>query len=176
LKAPTVLILASGRGERFIASGGAVNKLDALLGERTVLQHTLEAARCSGLPWHLEQGEHPGMGDSIAAAVRATLDSNGWLILPGDLPLIRSNTLRRVADALHMHTVVVPIFQGRRGHPVGFPARCRSALLDLAGSDGARRIIQANVATELIVNDVGCVMDVDTVDDLNAAKATLKTR
>jgi molybdenum cofactor cytidylyltransferase len=174
LKRPTVLILASGRGERFIASGGGSSKLDTLLGDRTVLQHTAEAARGSGLPWHVEQGEHPGMGDSIAAAVRATLDSNGWLILPGDLPLIRSSTLCRIADELHMHPIVVPVYQGIRGHPVGFSARYRSALLDLTGSEGARRVVQSNAAAELTVNDVGCVQDVDTLDDLNAVKAILK--
>ena len=37
---PTVLVLASGRGERFAASGGQVHKLQARLGDKTVLQHT----------------------------------------------------------------------------------------------------------------------------------------
>ena len=80
---PTVIVLASGRGERFAASGGQVHKLRALLGGKPVLEHTLDAVRASGLPWHLEDAGHPGMGDSIAAAVRATSHSNGWLILPG---------------------------------------------------------------------------------------------
>jgi HPt (histidine-containing phosphotransfer) domain-containing protein len=70
--APVVLVLASGRGERFRAAGGTTHKLQALLGGRTVLEHTLAAVRDSGLPWHLEDAGHPGMGDSIAAAVRAT--------------------------------------------------------------------------------------------------------
>jgi molybdenum cofactor cytidylyltransferase len=47
-------------------------------------------------------------------------------------------------------------------------------LLGLTGSAGARRIVQTNFAAELIVNDVGCVQDVDTLDDLNAVKAILK--
>ena len=40
------------------------------------------------------------MGDSIAAAVRATAQAPGWLVLPGDLPLIRPDTLRTMAAAL----------------------------------------------------------------------------
>ena len=52
---PTVVVLASGRGERFIASGGAGNKLQALLAGKPVLQHTLDAVRASGLPWHLNR-------------------------------------------------------------------------------------------------------------------------
>ncbi len=66
-----VLILASGRGERFRASGGTVHKLAAPLEGASVLEHTLAAVRASGLAWHLEEGGHPGMGDSLAAAVGA---------------------------------------------------------------------------------------------------------
>jgi hypothetical protein len=85
---PTVLVLASGLGARFTASGGVGHKLQADLAGKTVLQHTLDAVRSSGLRWHLEDAGHPGMGDSIAAAVRATRDAAGWLVLPADLPLI----------------------------------------------------------------------------------------
>ena len=72
---PVVLVLASGRGERFSASGGTTHKLQADLCGATVLQRTLDAVRASGLRWHLEDAGHPGMGDSIAAAVRATRDA-----------------------------------------------------------------------------------------------------
>ena len=172
---PTVLVLASGRGERFAASGGRVHKLQALLGDKTVLEHTLAAVQASGLPWHLEDVGHPGMGDSIAAAVRATANADGWLVLPGDLPLIQAATLRQVARALQQHPVVVPVFQtqeGRlRGHPVGFARGCREALLALKGNQGAAPVLRTFGATELIVNDVGTVTDIDTLQDLERASA-----
>lgn len=175
---PTVIVLASGRGERFAASGGTTHKLQARLGDKTVLQHTLDAVRASGLPWHLEDAGHPGMGDSIAAAVRATLQSTpqaaGWLILPGDLPLIQSDTLCAVAAALRSHDVVVPLYRGQRGHPVGFSVRCGPALLNLQGNQGAAPVVRAHSAIELIVNDVGCVTDIDTLDDLQAAARLMR--
>jgi molybdenum cofactor cytidylyltransferase len=143
-----------------------------------VLHHTLDAVRASGLPWHLEEGGHPGMGDSIAAAVRATWQSTpqsaGWLILPGDLPLIQSDTLRAVAAALRAHDVVVPVYRGQRGHPVGFSARCGPELMGLKGNQGAAPVVLVHPAIELIVNDVGCVTDIDTVDDLQAAERLLR--
>ena len=76
-----------------MASGGTVHKLQALLAGRAVLERTLDAVRASGLPWHLEGVGHPGMGDSIASAVRATADAAGWLVLPGDLPLVLPSSL-----------------------------------------------------------------------------------
>ncbi|MEO8387398.1 nucleotidyltransferase family protein [Polaromonas sp.] len=177
---PTVLVLASGRGERFAASGGGTHKLQALLAGKPVLQHTLDAVVASGLPWHLENAGHPGMGDSIAAAVRATPDAAGWLILPGDLPLLRSTTLQAVAHALTQHSVVVPMFQGERGHPVGFSAACRDALLSLRGNQGAAPVVRAQAAINSVayvdVTDEGAVTDIDTLDDLLRAEVLFAAR
>lgn len=141
---------------------------------KTVLQHTLDAVRGSGLPWHLEEGVHSGMGDSIAVAVQKTSQADGWLILPADLPLIQSGSLRAVAAALTGHDVVVPVYRGQRGHPVGFSASCRQALLDLKGDRGAARVVRAYAAMELVVDDIGCVTDIDIVDDLQVAEGLLR--
>ena len=178
--APVVIVLASGRGERFLASGGTTHKLRALLAGKPVLEHTLDAARASGLPWHLEDAGHPGMGDSIAAAVRATHNRSGWLILPGDLPLVTAATLQAVAHTLATeagrHDVVIPTCKGQRGHPVAFSARCGAALQQLRGERGAAAVVQAHAVLELPVDDAGVVTDVDTLDQLRAAEALLRSR
>ena len=171
---PTVIVLASGRGTRFRASGGATHKLQALLAHKTVLQHTLDAVIASGLPWHLEQGGLPGMGDSIAAAVQVTAQASGWLILPADLPLIRCQTLLSVAAALSDHAVAVPVYQGQRGHPVGFSSRCGADLQNLRGDQGAASVVRRYAAFELAVDDEGCVTDIDTLGDLRLAERLLR--
>ncbi|MGA0569562.1 nucleotidyltransferase family protein [Variovorax sp. VNK109] len=178
---PVVIVLASGRGERFMASGAKVHKLQALLAGTPVLQLTLEAVRSSGLPWHLEDAGHPGMGESIAAAVRATRDAPGWLVLPADLPLVNAESLRRVADALAgSGGVVVPFFEGTRGHPVGFAASCGDALAALTGDRGAQQILRAHEAAGLVtrmdLTDEGIVTDIDTLEDLARAEALLVRR
>lgn len=172
-----ILVLASGRGERFAASGGQGSKLHAPLAGRTVLEHTLAAVRASGLRWHVEDAGHPGMGDSIAAAVRATQEAGGWLVLPGDLPLVRPQSLRQVAAALPGHEVVVPTFDGERGHPVGFGRGCRDELMALTGARGAGAIVQARAGSAasvlLPLDDPGIRIDIDTVEDLAAAARLL---
>lgn len=174
-----VIILAGGRGERFTASGGGTHKLDAPLGGKPVLAHVLEAVRRSGLhPWLVRPaGGTAGMGESIAMGVQATPDAAGWLILPGDLPLVRAETINRVAAALARRAIVVPTYQGRPGHPVGFTRECFAALAQLDGDEGAKAVVQAyrraSGVHELAVDDPGIVLDIDSLDDLHAAELRL---
>ena len=179
--APVVIVLAAGRGERFAASGGTTHKLNALLAGKTVMAHTLAAVQASGLAFHVvtSDASRPGMGDSIAAGVRATPDAACWLILPADLPLIRFKTLRQIALAAPS-AVTVPCYQGQRGHPVRFDAICKEKLLDFEGNQGAAQLIRAQAAidsvVEINVDDIGVVTDVDTLADLERAEALLKDR
>lgn len=176
---PTLIILAAGRSTRFRAASGGQDKLTVRLGERSVREHTLAAARASGLPWHVVEPAHtahmqlPGMGDSIATGVRACADAAGWLILPADLPLVQPATLRAVAQALASHTVVQPVYQGQRGHPVGFSVACGPELMALTGDQGARAVVQAHTPYALAVEDAGCIHDVDTPEALEAARRLL---
>lgn len=173
---PVVIILAGGQGQRFYASGGTSHKLDALLEGQSVLQHVIAAVNASGLRWHLVRpnGGTAGMGASIALGVRATADAGGWLILPGDLPLIRPLTLQRVADALTSDSIVVPHFGQRHGHPVGFGHDYLTALTSLRVDAGAAAIVRAARAEgrvhDLALNDAGIIDDVDTLSDLARAR------
>jgi molybdenum cofactor cytidylyltransferase len=183
-QAPVVIVLAAGLGERFAASGGAVHKLDALLAGKRVIDHVLDAVRASGLPYHVvrpdaHEAAGAGMGDSIAAGVRATPDASGWLILPADLPLIRSDTLRAIASA-PPSGVTVPRYRGERGHPVRFDAVCGPELLKLKGNSGAAQVLRAQAAINSIafvdLDDAGVVTDVDTLDDLRRVETLLGER
>lgn len=180
MSAVVVLVLASGRGERFVASGGQGSKLHAPLAGKRVIDWTLDAVKASGLRWHVEDAGHAGMGVSIAAAVRATPDAAGWLVLPADLPLVRPSTLTEIAGCLAHHDVVVPHYRGQRGHPVGFDRVCESALLALRGPQGAQSVVRDQAAVggvfDLEVDDEGIVTDVDTVSDLKIAERVLAGR
>lgn len=175
-----VLILAAGRGERFKASGAQVDKLNASLAGVRVRDHVLRSVQASGLPWHIVEREHtqhlaqPGMGDSIACGVAATAHAGGWLILPADLPLVLPATLLAVAQALQQHPVVVPVYQGEKGHPVGFNGSCGPALQALHGDEGARSVVAERGAWRLEMSDPGCVLDVDTLDALAQAEVLLQ--
>jgi molybdenum cofactor cytidylyltransferase len=169
---PTVVVLAAGRSERFKAASGGQHKLDTMLQGLSVLERTLASVQASGLPFHVVRAadvahiENAGMGDSIATGVAATHNSNGWLILPADLPLVLPKTLLALALELASHEVVVPVYESQRGHPVGFSAMCGEAVRKVSGDQGAARVVAKHKANLVPVDDIGCVLDVDTPEQL----------
>ncbi|NYT85692.1 nucleotidyltransferase family protein [Pollutimonas harenae] len=183
---PIVIVLAAGRGSRFRQSGGTVHKLDALLGGTTVLERVLHTVTASGLACHVvrpdpaSSANSSGIGDSIAKGVQATANAWGWLILPGDLPLVDAQTLLQVAWGLATQPVVTPFWNGQRGHPVGFRAECFKALTSLHGDTGAASIVrtyqQAGAMQGLHLNDPGITTDIDTLENLAHAEMLLSTQ
>ncbi len=110
-----------------------------------------------------------GMGASLAYGVAQAPEADGWLIALGDMPL--------VADALRAGApIAVPVAAGRRGHPVGFAQRFATELMALSGDAGARTILASHAADiiEVPISDARTWLDVDTGDDLEAAKGLLK--
>lgn len=187
---PAVIVLAAGKGSRFL---GADHKLAQHLGSATVLATTLRAAVATQLPVVVVTtesfadvarrsvaardvvvlpavgspgGEQLGMGYSIAAGVSARADAGGWLILPGDMPMVQTRTLLAVADQLRHHPIAYAQHHGRRGHPVAFAAELYSELIELRGDEGARRLVARYPAFGVEVDDPGVLIDVDTEADL----------
>lgn len=190
LDRPVVVVLAAGKGSRF---AGSQHKLAQPFGSSSVLGSVLASVQASGLTLVVvataamaqeaarfvptreivvlrDEEAARGMGHSIAAGVSARADAPGWLVLPGDMPLVKPSTLLTVADAVAQHPVVYAQHQGRRGHPVGFAGELLSELLQLAGDEGARRLVARYPAWGAEVQDPGVLLDVDTVADLEAAR------
>ena len=192
-KLPVVIVLAAGRGARFAGPG---HKLEQPLADSTVLGRTLGVALASNLRVVVvcseqlapqvrgsvaandvvvvPKGFKQGMGNSIAAGVSAAAAAPGWLIVPGDMPLLQASSIRAVAARLQEDPVVFAQYRGQRGHPVGFSAELFSELIALDGDDGAKRLLARFAAQPVDVNDPGVLMDVDTQADLERVKAQVK--
>jgi molybdenum cofactor cytidylyltransferase len=73
--------------------------------------------------------------------------------------------------------VVLPVYQGKQGHPVGFGPQCRDALLALSGPQGASPVAREQKmlgrSLQMGLDDPGIVMDIDTVQDLARAEQLL---
>lgn len=187
---PTIIITAAGSGSRF---GGAVHKLDQEFQGSTVLLTTVRqavrsqlavvvvttAARAAALGGVLATRDivvlsnadaARGMGATIATGVAERSGASGWLVLPGDMPFVRPDSILRVAQGLQDHPVAYARHAGRRGHPVGFRAALVDELLALTGDEGARAIVSTQPSAAIDLEDAGVLQDIDTLADLAAAQ------
>jgi molybdenum cofactor cytidylyltransferase len=190
---PCILVLAAGQGQRFKAAAGAdQNKLLALCtGLDAVVRPVLEqvlynlqgvagrrllVTSASTLPEIATIAEGhgfetlaitgAGMGDSLAAGVNASIDASGWLVVLGDMPFIRPDTYQLTVQSIAGDQIVVPMYQGIQGHPVGFGKRFASALSILDGDRGARRLFEGNSLVRLETQDPGVLLDIDVPGSL----------
>ncbi len=118
-----------------------------------------------------------GMGSSIAAGVSALGDTaDAAFIVPGDMPLLTAGLLRRLIAAFERHNgapIVYPATaDGAQRNPVLWPRRQFPLLTALGGRGGAKTLLQrfASSCTAVKVPDDKVLADVDTVDDLAAAR------
>lgn len=108
-----------------------------------------------------------GMGATLAAAVRATSEADGWLVALGDMPWIEHATYEAVARALDGgEALVAPFYRGKRGHPAGFGLTHRDTLAALDGDAGARGIFSIHAPFIVETADPNVLRDVDLPSDL----------
>lgn len=180
------LVLAAGRGRRF----GSDKRLARLPSGQTLLAATLARVlevfervlvvlRAEDDPQRLgvdsrvrvvraAQAEN-GMGSSLAAGI-AALDEEGQAVavLLGDMPWIEAATLRALAGEAHPGRIVLPVFQGERGHPVIFGRDFWPALAQVSADQGGRLVVDGNphACLWVEVGDAGVSRDVDLPGDV----------
>ena len=160
------------------------------LGDRPVIRHCVETLILAGLEDIVvvvgaeEEGvcvvleglpvkyARNGKPDSeMAESVRIGLgeveaSSTGVLVFLSDHPLIRPDTVRSlvVTHEAKADIIIIPIYNGRRGHPTLFPAGVikeifsRTSLRDIIGAYPEKVFF-------LDVEDAGVALDMDTEED-----------
>ncbi|MGY2176096.1 MULTISPECIES: nucleotidyltransferase family protein [Pseudomonas] len=196
----TAIVLAAGQGSRFRAEAGAdqdkllvdcvgldgvvrpvIEQVLVNLPERVVRRwvvtspdraDVIRLAEAYGCDVLLLRSA--GMGDSIAAAVAATGEADGWLVVLGDMPFIRAASIERVIEGLE--GISVPVYAGQYGHPVAFARMYGPALMALTGDRGARPLFERPALREVQVEDPGVLWDVDVPSRLNWEDASKRTQ
>lgn len=133
------------------------------------IETALGTARSGEIGWVECVGAEQGMAYSLVCGVRENMDAAGWMIGLADMPAVPVAAIAGVRDALSAGAVLAaPVFNGMRGHPVGFSARYRDELLALQGDSGARRLLERDISTlvEISIGDAGIFSDIDIPDDL----------
>ncbi len=187
----SAVILAAGAGTRL---GGVAKALLVGSDGRTFLARILDTARVVGLdravvvvgpPFAAEVGSEAdrlgavvtvnpaperGMASSVACGFGALDDADAAWLWPVDHPGVQAATLRALVAARASHDAARPMYEGRGGHP---PLIGRSLFARLASCadtlGGARSVLAGADTIDVVVDDPGCVRDVDTLRDLEAS-------
>ncbi|WMW80104.1 nucleotidyltransferase family protein [Undibacterium cyanobacteriorum] len=192
------LILAAGRGRRFDPTGEAFKLNQYLSDGRTVFEHTVLTVASVFPDFQIVLAPDTpldasfvhkyasrllicpdaasGMGHSLAYGVtQLEAHHSAVFVVLADMPWIQVATLQGLREQMlaclanQAASIVVPTYQTRRGHPVGFAAAMFPLLRALQGDQGARSLLASFAVCEVPVEDIGVLRDIDTAADLASA-------
>jgi molybdenum cofactor cytidylyltransferase len=195
------VILAAGQSSRFRAGGGPdPTKLVAKLDGKPIVRRVVETALVTKTrPVVVVTGYARDVVESVVADLEVSLAFNpnfasglasslsvglsaipqdvaGVLVLLGDMPWVGPPLIDALIDGFLARKdalAAVPLRGGHRGNPVLLGRALFEPAMRLTGDEGARRLIGALGASQLVeveAPDTGVTFDVDTADDLAAAR------
>lgn len=175
-------VLAAGGGTRF----GPASKLRASFRGRPLVVWAVEHARAAGfddvlvvvgadrlddvLPSGVDVVENRRWTGGIATSLAAAVDAcrarghDGVVVGLGDQPFVDASVWRTVGDRGDA-PIIVPTFEGVRGHPVRLD-RSVWSLLPAEGDVGARRLMAERPDLVAEIPCAGNPADIDTQEDL----------
>jgi molybdenum cofactor cytidylyltransferase len=112
------------------------------------------------------------------SSIQAVLHSlpsglDGMLVFLVDHPLISAPLVNELISAFYASqaSIALPVFQGRRGHPVIFSSRVFPELLAAPMDVGARAVVWAHPAEvcEFPTNEEGCVLNLNDPETFDRA-------
>jgi molybdenum cofactor cytidylyltransferase len=109
-----------------------------------------------------------GMITSIQAGIRSVQPTmDGALLFLVDHPVVDPTTLDVLIGNFRPNRIILPKFEGRRGHPVLFARNILDEILALPTTTGANAVLWKDPSrvVEVVVNDRGVVIDIDTPED-----------
>ncbi|MDA0835729.1 MAG: nucleotidyltransferase family protein [Planctomycetota bacterium] len=117
----------------------------------------------------------PHMRDSIELALDEIertfrpLATDGWILCPADHPLLDRDILAELLTAWQNSPtpIQVPVYGGKRGHPVFFRWETVADLRSLPGDVGVNALLKQRpeLVTTVDVDDEGILIDLDTPAD-----------
>ena len=115
-----------------------------------------------------------GQLSSIHAALRSLPpQTDGIVLLLIDHPLISSALVGELIEAFYnsRKPIVLPVYDGRRGHPLIFSSALYDELLRAPLDTGARSVVWAHSSEIQVVqtNEEGCVLNLNDPDTLQKA-------
>ena len=114
-----------------------------------------------------------GQTSSFQAGLRAVGDNaRAVLLAPVDCPFIRASTVDALIRCFEKTapSILVPVYNSRRGHPPVFSAALKKEVLALPPSSGSNTLFQNHALQTLDIDDPGIVQTFNTPEELEKIK------
>lgn len=119
-----------------------------------------------------------GMLSSVRVGVRAAVSWQGVMIVLGDQPAVTTSVVDQLVGAWEDRPrgILVPTFEGRRGHPMIFDAAYREEVLTEFDDVGLRGLLgaHANDVLEVAVESGAALEDMNFPEDYERALRTFE--
>jgi molybdenum cofactor cytidylyltransferase len=158
-----------------VRSAGLVEIVLVLGASAEVIRRQLPQSLLEGLKVVVNQAYRQGMASSLREGLSA-LDpqTGGALIILGDQPFVRPQTLHQIMAGYHRSgaQIVIPSYQGKRGNPVLLSRSVFPEVMALEGDTGCRAIFSnhLNAILKVEVEDPGILLDIDNQHDYDRLK------
>jgi molybdenum cofactor cytidylyltransferase len=162
-----------------VRSAGLVEVVLVLGASAEAIRRQLPPPLLEGLKVVVNQAYPQGMASSLREGLSA-LDSQtaATLIILGDQPLLRPQTLQQIIAGYHRSgaQIVIPSHRGKRGNPVLLHRSVFPEVMALEGDTGCRAIFgnHLDAILKVEVEDPGILLDIDNQDDYD--RLTLSIR
>ncbi len=107
-------------------------------------------------------------------------ETEAFLLMPVDMPLVRASTIARLLDAASANdaAILYPTFRGERGHPPLIRRALFAEVLAWSGDGGLLALLQRREreALNVPVFDWGCLTDMDRPEDFRRLASALARR
>lgn len=150
-------IREAGVGNIMVVLGAETEKLPLLLQKLSVY-------------YCINFNHHEGMLSSVVCGINNLPEAiEAVIVCPGDQPLINPSTISNMINlfASSDKGIFIPVYEGKRGHPLMFDAKYRNEINFLEPEKGLRSLISSHPEDvyEIVTSDPGILKDFDTYDD-----------
>jgi molybdenum cofactor cytidylyltransferase len=115
-----------------------------------------------------------GQLSSIQAGIRSLpAGTDGMILCLIDHPLISATLIDELIERFYsgpaMPPIVLPVYQGKRGHPVIFSSGVYEELMTAPLEQGARSVVWAHAGevTEVVTSEQGCVLNLNDPETMH---------
>ena len=145
-----------------------INEVIVVLGHRA--EDMIKAIATRPVKIAINPVYHQGMSTSIVTGLNLIDDrTQAVMLVLADQPLVDSKIINRLIEEFCKHNkgIIVPVYQGRKGHPVIFSIKYKKELLGLTGDTGGKQIINQHPddILKVAVGSESINIDIDTMND-----------